>query len=323
MLLRYETPLEQELAEELFEFWERIFGPHEPDVPMHVYRGSETEHNRNIVYLEREAEELTGTCGMAIGRAAPALAGFGEVATEPRWRGRGIAARVCTRALEEFRDQGGEAFFLGTDNPAAARIYHRLGWRRLAGSSIWANITGGDSPEGYLVDYFRDQSPIETTVGDASLRVPMIPLLLTPHDWQVLDGNLPAPMLSTRYAVQRSCMGLCRKYYQLVERDSGEWFAARTAKGRLVGIATAQIEAGVGHVDGFTHGRHTSCWSELMQAAMVWADSRGASSFATRVSAEDEDKQALFASLGFERRGPSGTFDLGERRVPALEMASR
>jgi GNAT superfamily N-acetyltransferase len=320
MRLRYETPLEEILVGELFEFWERIFGPHEPDVPMHVYRGSEVEHNRNVVYLEREAGELAGTCGMAIGRATPALAGFGEVATEPVWRGRGIAARVCTRALEEFRARGGEAFFLGTDNPAAARIYHRLGWRRLPGSSIWANITSGDSPEEYLVDYFRDDSPVETAVGDASLRVPMIPLLLAPHDWQVLDGNLPVPMLSTRYAVQRSCMGLCRKYYQLVERDDGEWFAARTSTGRLVGIATARIEDGVGHVDGFTHGRCTGSWGELMRAAMTWAESMGASSFATRVSVEDEHKQALFESLGFERRGENGKFDLGERRVAALEM---
>ena len=124
------------------------------------------------------------------------------------------------QAVEEFVAQGGEAVFLGTGNPDAARIYHRLGWRRIAGTNVWARVTTGDSPEEYLADYFRAPGQVNIVPGDASLRVPMIPLLVTPHDWQVLDGNLPVPMLSTRYAVQSSCMGLCRKYYDLVKRDA-------------------------------------------------------------------------------------------------------
>ncbi|MYF80113.1 MAG: GNAT family N-acetyltransferase, partial [Chloroflexi bacterium] len=257
---RYETPIGEPLAKELFAFWEQIFGPEDPDIPIGVFLGEEADHNRHVVLAERDTDVLTGTCGMMTPRANPEFAGIGEVATRSDYRGQGIAGRLCRQALEEFASNGGEAVFLGTENPHAARIYHRLGWRRIANSTDYVNVTTGESPEEYLADYFRTPSPVNIVTGDASLRVPMIPLLLTPHDWQILDGNLPTPMISTRYAEQNSCMGLCRKYYYLIsplspreggreraQRDrrgmpAAEWFAAKTSDGRLLGISTAWID---------------------------------------------------------------------------------
>lgn len=210
--------------------------------------------------------------------------------------------------------------FLGTGNPDAARIYHRLGWRRLAGANVWANVTTGDSPEEYLADYFRQTSSVDIVRGDASLRVPMIPLLVVPHDWQVLDGNLPSPMISTRYAVQNSCMGLCRKYYQLV-KHGGEWFAATASDNRLVGISTARIDGtNVCWVDGFIHARFRSEYGRLIGAAMDWGASLDAAEFATSVSVEDEDKQSLFTSLGFRKDGVDGAYSLDGREVAAATM---
>ncbi|MDE2821964.1 MAG: GNAT family N-acetyltransferase, partial [Chloroflexota bacterium] len=259
--------------------------------------------------------------GITISQANPRLAGFGEVATRPDYRGRGIASRLCGQAVEEFVAQGGEAVFLGTGNPDAARIYHRLGWRRIAGSYVWANVTTGDSPEEYLADYYRVPGQVSIVPGDASLRVPMIPLLLTPHDWQVLDGNLPVPMISIRYAMQSSCMGLCRKYYDLVKRDGATWFAAKTDDGRLVGIATARTDdANVCSVDGFIHARFGDSYDALIGAAIEWGRSKDAVRITTRLSVEDEDKQAAFESLGFRKGDVDGTFTLDDREVAAVAM---
>ena len=209
------------------------------------------------------------------------------MATRPAYRGRGIASRLCGQAVEEFVGQGGEAVFLGTGNPDAARIYHRLGWRRIAGSYVWANVTTGDSPEEYLADYYRVPGQVSIVPGDASLRVPMIPLLLTPHDWQVLDGNLPVPMVSIRYAMQSSCMGLCRKYYDLIKRDGTAWFAAKTDDDRLVGISTAWIvDANVCAVDGFIHARFSDSFDSLIGAAIEWGRSQHAIRITTRLSVE-------------------------------------
>lgn len=321
MSQRYEIPIEQDLAEDLFAFWKEIFGPGDPDIPMGVFLGDEIDHNRLVTYLERDGDALTGTCGITISRANPRLAGFGEVATQPDYRGRGIASRLCGQAVDEFVGQDGEAVFLGTGNPDAARIYHRLGWRRIAGSYVWANVTTGDSPEEYLADYYRAPGQVSIIPGDASLRVPMIPLLLTPHDWQVLDGNLPVPMVSIRYAMQSSCMGLCRKYYDLVKRDGATWFAAQTNNKRFVGISTARIvDSNTCNVDGFIHARFSDSYDALIGAAMEWGRSQAADRITTRLSVEDEDKQAAFESFGFRKGNVDGTFALEDREVAAVTM---
>lgn len=321
MSQRYEIPIRKDLAEELFAFWRDIFGPGDPDIPIGVFLGDEAEDNRLVTFLERDGEHLTGTCGITISRDAPALAGFGEVATRPEHRGRGIATSLCRQAVEEFAAQGGEAVFLGTGNPDAGRIYHRLGWRKLAGTNVWANVTTGDSPEEYLANYFRIPASVSIVPGGASLRVPMIPLLVTPHDWQVLDGNLPVPMVSTRYATQSSCMGLCRKYYDLVKQDEADWFAAWTSDHRVIGISTARIDdANVCTVDGFTHARFSHSYPALVEAAIEWGRRQGASRTAAVLSVEDEDKQAVFESLGFRRGKEVGAFAIGDRDVPAVTM---
>ena len=319
--LRYETPIAEPLAKELFAFWEEIFGPDDPDIPIGVFLGEEAEHNRHVVLAENDGDTLAGTCGIMTPRANPEFAGIGEVATRPEYRGQGIAGRLCRQALEDFASNGGKAAFLGTENPDAARIYHRLGWRRIANSTDYANVTNGDAPEEYLADYFRQSAAVKIIPGDASLRVPMIPLLLTPHDWQVLDGNLPTPMISTRYAEQNSCMGLCRKYYYLVKRDDAEWFAAKTSDGRLVGIGTAWIDTeNVCNVDGFIHKRFNDSYKLLIDAAIEWGQQRNATRVAARICAEDIEKRALFGDFGF-RTGPlDGTFTIGEREVPAVSM---
>ena len=354
---RYETPIGEPLAKELFAFWEQIFGPEDPDIPIGVFLGEEAEHNRHVVLAERDRDVLAGTCGIMTPRANPEFAGIGEVATRPEYQGRGIAGRLCGQALDEFASNGGQAVFLGTENPAAARIYHRLGWRKIANSTDYVNVTNGDSPEEYLADYFRTPSPVNIVTGDASLRVPMIPLILMPHDWQVLDGNLPTPMISTRYAEQNSCMGLCRKYYYLISppspRDAtipvipaqagiqrggvrgmpaAEWFAAKTSDGRLVGISTARIDIyGVCHVDGFIHARFMDSYEALINAAIGWGTQQESVRIATRLSAEDEEKQAKFEAIGFrpypsplqresKRGARDGTFTVGDREIKAITM---
>ena len=317
---RHETPIQEGLARELFDFWEEVFGPEDPDIPIGVFLGEEADHNRHVVLLERDSDTLAGTVGIMTPRANPEFAGIGEVATRPEYRGQGIANRLCRQALDEFAEQGGEVVFLGTENPAAARIYHRLGWRRIAASTVYANVVSGDSPEEYLADYFRSSSPVNIVVGDASLRVPMIPLLLTPHDWQILDGNLPTPMVSTRYAEQNSCMGLCRKYYYLVKREDAEWCAAKTDDGRLVGIATAFIDAeNICRVDGFIHKRFNDSYEALIRTAMQWGEQR-AVRFAARLSVEDEEKRAKFEELGFRTGAMDGNFSVDDREVPALTL---
>ena len=207
---------------------------------------------------------------------------------------------------------------LGTVNPAAARVYHRLGWRKLAGAAVMVNVLNGESPKSFLVGYFKEGT---ATVAEATPahRIAIVPLLVGPHDWQVLDAN--AKMYSTRYATLRSCMGLYVRYQRIKLSAGGAWFVAKTAEGRVVGLATARRDdAGDSQIDGFAHARFAAVWEALVQAAINAFPGQSASTCYAVVSVEDGEKQSLFESLGFRTTGPGEEFDLDGRRVASIRM---
>lgn len=304
--MKYPIPITTELIDELFPFWTTIFGEAAWDVARTVFLGAEAATSRSTLYLQRVGAQLAGTCFMMQSTTVPALAGFGEVATAPQFRGQGIASNLCRQALADFRAAGGEAFFLGTVNPAAARIYHRLGWRKLAGANLMVNLTAGGSPEDFLVDYFRQPGQVAISLAGPDVRVPMIPLILTPHDSPVLDANVG--LYSCRYQTQNSCMGLYPRYLRTLENGAGAFFAARTTDGRVVGLATAQRtdpdrSERVYQIDGFVHHRFGAAWPDLIEAACTWARAQGATALRALIAAEDGEKQAVFQSLGFVYAG--------------------
>ena len=122
--MRIEVPLTASLTRELSDFWNEIYGS-PPDVSSEVLLGNELKHN--TLYVTRRGERLAGTCLLTTSRTVPILAGVGEVATYPEFRGSGIATELCGQAVNDFRVSGGQAIFLGTVNPFAARVYYRLG----------------------------------------------------------------------------------------------------------------------------------------------------------------------------------------------------
>jgi len=315
---RIEVPVSEQQKEALIDFWCGIFDP--GDVDFHeIYAGQEAQHNRDIIYLAREGGRVVGTCRLTISRACPWLAGLGGVATAPQYRGRGIAARLCAWARDDFRDQNGVAVFLGTANPAAARVYARVGWRRLPGTEVMALITDGSSPEAFLLDHFRrEYRSVSVTRGSPCARIPMIPLIVSPHDWQVMDAQVN--IFSTRHACQRSCMGLYPRYQRLAARG-GLWFAAETDDHRTVALATARMdEDGAGQIDGFAHANFPSARAAVIRTAIEWTTEMGTDKVWARLSEEDEEKQRFFESLGFHKVGRAESFTLDGRQVGAVRF---
>ena len=182
-----------------------------------------------------------------------------------------------------------------------------------------ANIGSRDSPEAFLVDYFREPGEATVVPATPAVRVPMIPLLHAPHDWQVLDAT--AGMYSTRYCVQYSCMGLYRRYLAALGGGKGEWFGAahrrwpdrRAGDGAQSGrhLPGRRLRAllfcgrlarpdGGRHATGRCVGQHRSCRAV--------------------VCVEDEEKRALFEGLGFRDAGAAADFVLDRRAVGAVRM---
>ena len=321
--MRYETPLDAGLVDELMELWLPIF-VEGIDLTREALLGEEMPDARITVYTRRIGERLAGACLVASSDSMPSLGGLGEVATSPAARRTGIASALTEQALDDFRNRGGQALFLGTVNPAAARIYHRLGWRKLAGARLMLHVTIGESPEEFFVDYFRGirGEPVKIRLPSPADRAPMIPLLALPHDWQVLDFN--TGMMSVRYAVQDSCLGLYRRYAAIGGDGRGAWFCAGTDNGHVVGLSTARLDGHGGcRIDGFTHRDHSTIWQDLIQAAVDWSVGRKASHIYADVSVEDEDKLTLFESLGFSHAIEGDPFDLGGRQVGTVRLELR
>ena len=315
---RLQTPIEPHRVDEVFGFWTAIFEDG-IDVTPEVLLGHELPYTRITVFTDRRDGVLAGACLVVACPEFPSLGGYGEVATNPDFRRRGIAANLSRIARDDFAERGGEALFLGTGDPAAARIYFRLGWRKLAGADLMVNVLTGGSPEEFLVDHFRGLGPATIREPSPADRVPMIPLLVSPHDWQVLDANVA--MFSTRYAVQGSCLGLYRRYSAIAAGGQGAWFCAVTDLGHVVGLSTARLDVDNRcHVDAFTHRSGLESWRGLVDAAADWGHARGASSIQATVSIEDEEKQSLFESIGFTATDPRDPFDLDGRQVAALGL---
>lgn len=329
-ILTYEPPLPDELIDELLDFWLNAYGaPYEDQAGI---RGREREYNKDLFYVTRRDGKVAGTSRLIVPREMPILGGLGEVATDPKLRRSGIGTAMSEKAGDDFRAMGGQAWFLGTINPNAMRVYHRLGWRRLAWSIAWAQTMNDDSPEEFLTDYFRADSGKPTVrPGSPVERVTMVPLFATPHDWQVLDSN--TGIFSTRYAMLRGALLLYPRFEAIAKNGRGTWFAAYTPAGRLTGISTARLdEEDNCSLDAVTHSRFSDVWSDLVQAAVDWAIGNGAGTCYALLSEEDEEKQALFKGLGFSRNGTGPDFELGagaapqqghsllDRSVPSIRM---
>ena len=313
--MRFEIPLSQELTDELFAFWSAIFGPI-ADITPDLFLGAELEHNQNVLFVERIENLIAGTCMVSSSKRLPGLATLGEVATDPKQRRSGISTRLCARALEEFHGNGGEAIFLGTHNADAARVYYRLGWRRVAGSNVMANITSGDSVESFLVEYFRAQQKTSVRSATPGERMPLVPLLLTPHDWHVLDANAKGRIYSTRGHLQTSCNGLFPRLEVVRQDNLGEWFVAHTEDGRTVGLSTVRLCSEENcRLDAMAHDRHMSALPGLLQESVDWARARGARRCHAAIADEDSDKQQQFEKLGFTVTDERVAFEIGDRVV--------
>ena len=315
-----ETPLPPALASQLASFWEDIFGVSYEQFQQ-VLTGAENEFNRNLLYLIQDGSEVVASTQLTLSLADPRLGGLGEVATANAWRRRGLGRQLSQLARDKFWELGGEAIFLGTVNPQAAPIYESLGWRKLTGANVMCLVRDGGSSEEFLANYFQPDPEFSVGVGSAADRLGMIPLIVWPHEERVLDANLG--LFSTSFAVQNSCMGLFPRYERLVSEGAGQWFAARTDSGSVVGLASVRChEQQVVQADVFGHPNFPTVTSELLDRCLDWSTGQGAGQLRVQVATADEGKRAALTSRRFVEMGPADEIQAADQRLAAVWMVA-
>lgn len=316
----YPIPVSESTAEEVLSLWNEHFPP-SMDAHDRLSRGLESEHNRTMIHMARAKDLLVATVELTYGLDFPTAGGLSKVVTRPEFRKTGLATQLCARAVSHYRAEGGTAIFLGTVNPVAARVYARVGWSRLAGTNVWLYTAGGELPEEYMVDFFREPpGDIEIIPGSPAARILVIPLILTPHVWQVMDANVG--VLSTRYTIQNSCMGLYPKYDRLVNDKTGTWFMARGATGKIVGLSSVRLEpsSSTCQIDGFTHERYDEYWDPLIERAEEQASMYNVDTLCASCSSEDRKKIERFQRHGFKHVGEDEIIQIGDREVPSVRL---
>jgi hypothetical protein len=179
------------------------------------------------------------------------------------------------------------------------------------------NLASNETPNEFLKSYFTDQDTPEAKVGEATSRIPIIPLIVSPHSWSVLDANVS--IFSPRVESQASCLGLYNRYQALRNESRGEWFTLVADSGKVLGISSVvHVEGKRFQVDGFCHESYAGMLGELIQTAISWCSDQGATQIIARLSSMDEEKQSLFESVGFHEQRLDGTFEHGNQKVDAV-----
>ena len=306
---KFEAPIQESLLQELIELWETIPELQTNEEWQRELLGFGPSFNRILIYIVRERGRVVAMCQFYISRRMPILSEFSYPGTRPECRGRGIATKLWGAAVDDMKAMGVDAIFLGTFDRIAFRLYRRLGFSKLPASLTFVQALNGLSADEFLVDWFRDAGPATLSSGDPGDQLPSYPLIVSPHDWQVLDAN--AGLMSTRYSLHRTFRGLYLKCANVGDDEDGARFSATTSDGKVVGMSTAIMDDdGSCAVDGFVHHRYPDLWDDLILAAVGFGESRGASAVHARVSLEDIEKCQRFAALGFRDAGSAPDFVL-------------
>lgn len=213
----------------VLKLWTDTFGEDEALLEKPQIDGTESVHNIDYVYTAEEDGVLLGTIHITIPKKFPTLCGMSGMAVTPASRGKGIVRILFSKALEEMKELGVEAAFLGTNNPVAAKLYSSLGFRFVPCSIVMENCMGKNIYDYMKPRYLGKAERFEIVEGTPDFRIPVIPLVIATEGMTMLDIN--TEIVSGLFS-QRSCMGLYPRYLKLKE-NGGSYFGAVGENGVL------------------------------------------------------------------------------------------
>lgn len=250
-------------AKEPLKHLEQIFGIEERLLEECQLNGSEAEYNKDIVYLAYENHTLLGMIHATIPHKTPYLAGLSAMFTTPAARGKGIGNILFKAIVDELSALGVRLAVLGTSNPIAAKLYTKYDFAFHQGSNVMTRFS-----DGYMVDFSNDyyrfpKGKITVQMGDPSMRIPIVPLVLQSDFPLILDIN--TKIFNSTTITQRSCMGLYPRYMDLKE-NGGEYYCAFDEAGTLGAVASVspQID-GAFRADFFSLPAFESAISEIIR----------------------------------------------------------
>ena len=304
-IIRQEAPFDSTDAVGL---WTEIFGREEALFEKPQIDGSETEYNRDVMYLAYENGQIVGTIHATFPKKAPAFCGLSGMCTHPQVRGTGLGRILFEKIVLEADANGAEYTFLGTSNPLAAKLYHSCGFSFLPGTNIMARFKTGDR---FDMDrrFFRERpAKIMIEEGTPAERIPLIPLAAYRGPFFLMDAN--TGVFTSDAVNQVSCMGLYPRYADLAA-GGGRWFTAEDTAAKVPGALLSAVPAeGRVRADFFCADGFFDAVPELLSRVS------GEDVF-FEVSVRDEKKQELLRENGYHP-GEEKMVSVREFMIPCI-----
>jgi ribosomal-protein-alanine N-acetyltransferase len=94
-----------------------------------------------------------GDAGFALWRVAADEAELLTIAVRPIHRRRGVGRRLLMAAIDHVRGAGAQSLYLevGTDNPAARRLYNAVGFRAVGNRAAYYRRGSGPAVDGIVM----------------------------------------------------------------------------------------------------------------------------------------------------------------------------
>lgn len=297
-IYRSGCPLPPEVGPRLTWFLEGVFGADEkPDLFVTAAaKGMYEEVARHAFgWAERDGAIVSAAWTMTP-HDDPRIGTLGEVYTDPAWRGRGMAGRVCQALLDRFDDAGGRVIFLASENPVARRIYDRLGFL-----SFPRGLMRRERPPDEMFDeqWFRP--------GQLSIRLVhpgdtprLVALYSAPSQW--LSVASPQGLYSAGRVTHDRCNSLVKHTW--VATRAGAWFAMANAEGALVGSGPMEPRGNEreplgAEIDIFVHPAFVDHAGLLLARMVQEGSERGWRWLIAQLGDDDTQKRELLEATGF------------------------
>jgi len=269
-----------------------------------VLAGGYQDISHDVFFAGLLDDRIVGTSWYGAPKDTLDVATYGRIITHQDHRRKGIATVLCALPVDEFRDLGGSAMYLGTGRTNPARlIYERLGFAHYNyiedAATIMRVIFSGNT-EAFEDDYYRPGCetvlrPIHA--GDLARAEILLNLPL----WAVKDSSLGI-IYNTPFE------GAFFDILAHIEKPTESGFSLVTRHHeRMMGMAyTAAApgaQAGQTHVrylEFLVHPNYTDRGAELLT---MTEQCSSAEVFIARVAAADRDKHRIIEAAGYRQAG--------------------
>lgn len=294
----YIIPIAKEKINGLYNLWFNNGFDNEDnvDVDKILLRGSEKNINQiNLYSIERDSEFLSSVI-LIFPKDNPTISGLGEVCTRIDSRGRNYASSLCKLARDDFFSKSNaEGNFLGTVNPVAAKIYEKLGWKKITNSLVMFNSVNNISFDNFVEQNYISSEKLNISEGSPYFRLPLIPFVLSNKKFIYSDINVGIlGELESSY-----CLSLYDKFDSLLKRN-GNWYCMHNLNNQIYGISTYQEEKPkIYRIDGFNNHIYKNDFHNLLDKTIKSILEKDPLKIYVDVLMDDKYKYETFSELNF------------------------